>query len=292
MRLAVFLLFMTLTIGALQGAEAQGLCRNLFRSTHEWGRLINLRRMDDVLTPEFSQDLLTRLRAQSQALRENVGGAPLEERDRRLFDAYLELRLRPLSTKQNEDVRRFLANRVRFVINRRPDLLAKSARPGTIGGCFAGSEIQILLPKDLAGTIFDYVIRSHEFEHLIQEQTPSWKDRGVLHPLHFAELFEREMGAIVAESFLLLATPKSELRELRARLLEAKIPDLDKEIAGGILDDAITAESPEAYLRAQWKRGRYSRWTFLKKQARTYFAVGSLTGLGYWALTAVFGSPF
>jgi|GEM_PF-3712128 len=202
------------------------------------------------------------------------------------FETYLELRLSNFTPQQQQSLRRFLEKKFEYIVHRRPDL----STIGILDCSYSPGGISIKVPITIAGTILDFAIRIHEIEHAIQALEPIRPTYGAMHPKHYSDLFERELGAMAAESLLLLAVPRGEIETLLALLTTEKIPELDRKILTGLLRSALQSENPEAYVKSQWKQGRYSRWSFLRKQLDLYIGAGALAGLGYWVTTLFTGN--
>lgn len=201
------------------------------------------------------------------------------------FEIYLDLRLSTFTAQEQQSIRKFLDKKFEYVVHRRPDITTT----GILDCSYSPGGISIKIPITIAGTILDYAIRAHEIEHAIQALEPIRPTYGSMHPKHFAELFERELGAMAAESLLLLAVPRSEIETLRTLLSTEKLPEIDRKILSNLLKSAWESENPEAYVKSQWKQGRYSHWTFLRKQLDLYIGAGALAGLGYWVTTLFTG---
>lgn len=264
---------------------SHGHCRDYFTDARTlWQQVLPDRRVRDVLTPGLSRKIFSTLKTHVERIAGDETLSP-QKKHHKGFEVYMALRLEGLPHQDRMRIRDFMDRRMSVVVHTRPEL----SRSRILDGFYNGATINITLPKTIAGSVLDYAIRVHELEHAIQDLTPDKIQRGMLHPLHFKELFEREMGAIVAESYLLLTAPKAELQNLLEAVKTSGISKQDREIITGFLEDAIQTSTPETYLRAQWKRGRYSRLSFMRKQLDYYIGAGLLVGLGYWGTGAVFG---
>jgi hypothetical protein len=169
---------------------------------------------------------------------------------RKSFELYLGKRFQFLPDEVQEKVLRIYNHRYHFENTAQID---SEYRP-------IFHEIIGRYPKEMRGTIGQYFIDSHELEHAIQEASTGlkgqWSRLRTKTPQFYAQRFEEEYGAMVAEWNYIRAIPRSVRDQMLQDLKSASLSEYDRDFLKRVFSNAD--ETLEDYLKREWAADRYS----------------------------------
>ncbi len=263
-------------MGLSQLARAEEeICRQLL------GQPTLDQRMDQLYSAGFGDQLVNELRPRVEAIYQadpEMGAESLQE----IFNLYMGRRLEGLPGSIRQIVWDVIENHTQ-VKAISTDKRASTHKPEFTGYADSEKGVVVAIPQKAFHTAFDYVIRVHELEHIIQYQAIGRKPFRKFHPKRFLNSFFLERGAMRSEAAFLLLFPKEYIISLEDESIKLTEPS-----AHWFFTQAIrnirASDDVTTYVEMMWRADRYPHSQFLKAHLITYMN---------WGLTfTFFSSPW
>lgn len=193
---------------------------------------------------------------------------PEKKKNKLIFEAYMKERLSYLPKEMQKKLQKVIDDK--FVITAFKPSFLKREISGGAREVMGSIQLRVDIPDYLHETIFDFAVRVHELEHVIQIfTTGTGSADNYLFPRFAEDRHAVELGAMRSEGAFLLSFPKEVIASSLDTEFWKKSVNTSK-LVQRFSSNAQKATTVGEYVQLNWDQNRYNLETLRKGQLTSY----------------------